>query len=99
MAATVSPGAGGSDELFAEPAVALPLITQGAAVGAEAPTGSATHAAVSVPRATAPTPFDAAVQAALIALAEQDAAGADASVTSVITEEAQSAESLTRVKD
>jgi Restriction endonuclease fold toxin 5 len=57
------------------------------------------------------TPFDAAVQAALIALAEQDAAasmasatsasthaaGADASVASVVAEEAQSAESLSRV--
>ncbi len=112
MAATVSPGIGGSDELFAEPAEALPLIAQGATVGAKAATGGATHAASSLPGATAgSTPFDAAVQAALIALLEQDAAasmasatsssthaaGADASVASVVTEEAQSTQSLTRV--
>ncbi len=113
MAATGSPGSGGSDELFAEPAVAQPLITQGAAIGSKAATGGASHAASSLPRTTATTPFDAAVQAALIALAQQDAAasmtsatsssthaaGADAAVTSVVTEEAQSAETLARVRE
>lgn len=111
MAATASPGAGGSNELFAEPAEALPLISQGAAVGAEAAPAGATHAASALPHTTAATPFDAAVQAAIMALHEQDAAasmtsatsstthaaGADAAVASVVTEEAQSAQSLTRV--
>jgi hypothetical protein len=117
MAATVSSGGGGSDELFAEPAEALPLIAQSAAVGTKATTSGVAHAASSLPDATAgavpATPFDAAVQAALVALAEQDAAasmanatsasthasGADASVASVVAEEAQSAENLTRVGD
>ncbi len=111
MAATGSPGAGGSNELFAEPATALPLISQGAAVGSKAATAGATHAASALPPSAAATPFDAAVQAAVMALHEQDAAasmtsatsstthaaGADASVASVVSEEGQSAQSLTRV--
>src|SRR5262249_4948550 len=104
---------GGSDELFAEPAKALPLITHGAEVGTRAATAGATHATSALPRTSAATPFDAAVQAALIALTQQDAAasmlsatsasthaaGADAAVTSVVTEETQSAVSLNRVGD
>ena len=64
-----------------------------------------------MPHTAAATPFDAAVQAAMIALLEQDTAasmtsatsatthgaGADASVASVVTEEAQSTQNLTRV--
>jgi hypothetical protein len=111
MAAIASSGAGGGNELFAEPAEALPLISQGAAVGAKAAAAGATHAAAAVPRTAAATPFDAAVEAAMIALLEQDtaatmtsatsatthAAGADAAVASVVTEEAQSTQDLTRV--
>jgi hypothetical protein len=115
MATTGSPRGGGSDELFAEPAEALHLITHGAAVGATAAPDSACHAASALPATTAgaPTPFDAAVQAALLALAEHDAtastvsatsasthaAAAEAAVTSVVTDDTHSAKTLTRLSD
>jgi hypothetical protein len=82
MAATGASGTGGSDELFADPDQVLPLITHGAAVGTKAATTAATMPTPALPATTALTPFDAAVQAALIGLAERAAAAAMLSGTS-----------------